>query len=152
MKRLKSILGYAGAIAAFFIVLATFFGSDYFSRKLASASGVIISPRMTGGEIVRTIDHGAYKTSIHRPVFDALIGESKAGFVQIRWEPFAGLPPLIEEKIAFSGHEKEDFLITLDTKIGKASLTAYNASVVSIEKIYKLKNGWAVRVHLKRSS
>jgi len=152
MKTLKSTVGYAGAIAAFFIVLATFFGSDYFSRKLASVSGVVISPRMTGGEIVKTIDHGAYKTSIHRPVFDALIGESKAGFVQIRWEPFGGLPPLIEEKIDYSGQQKEDFLITLDTKTGKASLMPYSHSVVSIEEVYKLKDGWAVRVHLKKPS
>ncbi len=152
MKTLKSILGYGGAILAFFIVLGTFFGGDYFSRKLASASGVIISPRMTGGEIIKTIDHGAYRTSIHRPVLDALIGESKAGFVQIRWEPFAGLPPIVEEKIDYRGQQKEDFLITLDTRTGKASLTPYSDSVVSVEEVYKLKNGWAVRVYLKKPS
>ncbi len=152
MKTPKSTLGYAGAILAFVIVLATFLGKDYFGRTLASASGVVISPRMTGGEIVKTIDHGVYKTSIHRAVFDALIGESKTGFVQIKWEPSGGLPPLIEEKIGYSGGQKEDFLITLDTKTGKASLTPYSHSVVSIEEVYKLKNGWAVRVHLKKPS
>ena len=50
MKTLKGILGYIWAFLAIFIVLATFVGHDYFSGKLASATGITISPWYSGGE------------------------------------------------------------------------------------------------------
>ncbi len=152
MNKLKGFLGYIWAFLAFFIALATYVGYDTFPRKLAAATGITVSPRFTGGEIVRTIDHGPYKTHIHRPVFDGLIGEREKGFIQLNWEPFAGLPPVIREKIDYDGDNTEDFLITLDTRTGDTSLTAYNTSVRSMERSYKLKRGWAARVLLQRGS
>lgn len=150
MKTLKGFLGYMWAFLTVFIVLATFVGNDYFSEKLASATGVTVSPWFSGGEVVKTVDHDAYTTYIHRPVFDALIGERKEGFIQLNWEPFAGLPPVIQEKVDYNGDSKEDFLITLNTKTGGVSLTASNPTVLSIEGSYRLKKGWAVRVILKQ--
>ena len=150
MKTLKGILGYIWAFLAVFIVLATFMGIDYFSKQLASATGITVSPWFSGGEIVRTIDHGAYKTYLHRPVFDALIGEKRKGFIQLKWEPYEGLPPLVQEQIDYNGDGKEDFLITLNTKTGDKSLISYNPTVRSIEGSYRLKTGWAVRVTLKK--
>ncbi|MBU1205562.1 MAG: hypothetical protein KKH04_01325 [Proteobacteria bacterium] len=152
MNKLKGLLGYIWAFPALFIVLATYVGNSYFSEKLASATGIIVSPWYSGGEIVRTIDHGAYKTYIHRPIFDGLIGEREKGFIQLNWEPFAGLPPVIQERIDYNGDNREDFLVTLNTKTGDASLTAYHTSVLSIEQSYRLKRGWAVRVLLQKRS
>ena len=152
MNKLKGFLGYIWALFAFFIVLATFVGYDTLPGKLASATGLTVSPWFTGGEIVRTIDHGAYKTHIHRPVFDGLIGEREKGFIQLNWEPSAGLPPVIREKIDYDGDQREDFLITLDTKTGDTSLTAFDARVRSIERSYRVKKGWAVRVLLQKRS
>lgn len=152
MNKLKGFLGYIWALFAFFIVLATFVGYDTLPRKLASAAGLTVSPRFTGGEIVRTIDHGAYKTHIHRPVFDGLIGEREKGFIQLNWEPSACLPSVIREKIDYDGNQREDFLITLDTNTGDTSLTAFDARVRSIERSYRLKRGWAVRVLLRKRS
>lgn len=150
MKTLKGFLGYMWAFLTVFIVLATFVGNDYFSEKLASATGVTVSPWFSGGEVVKTVDHDAYTTYIHRPVFDALIGERKEGFIQLNWEPFAGLPPVIQETIDYDGDSKDDFLVTLDTKTGGVSLTASNPTVLSIEQSYRLNKGWAVRVILKQ--
>jgi hypothetical protein len=152
MSKIKGILGYIWAFSALFLVLATFVGYNYFSKKLASATGITVSPWYTGGEIVRTIDHGTYKTYIHRPVFDALIGERKEGFIQLNWEPFAGLPPVIRETIDYNGDNREDFLVTLDTKTGDTALADCNTTVVSIAKSYRLKKGWAVRVLLQKRS
>ena len=111
MKRALKIAGYTWAAACVVIVIATFAGNDYFSGRLASATGVTISPWYSGGEIVRSIDHGAYRTLIRRPVFDGLIGERKEGFIQIEWQPVTALPPVIEDGIDYTGDGKEDFSV-----------------------------------------
>jgi len=152
MRKLKSILGYTWAVAALIIVLATFFGNDYFSRALASATGITVSPWYSGGDIVKVIDHGAYKTSIHRPVFDSLIGQTKKGFVQINWNPAAGLPSVIKEGIDYNSDGKEDFVVTLNTATGETTLSKTNPAVLDIGKSYRLRNGWAVRVLLRRKT
>jgi hypothetical protein len=152
MNKLKSILGYTWAFIAFFIVLATFFGNERFSKVLASVTGMKVSPWYTGGEVISVIDHGTYRTLVHRPVFDALIGEKREGFIQINWEPSAGIPQVIEEKIDYDKDRKEDLLIILDTSTGKTTLTAYSPLIVSIERIYRLKNGWAVRIAIRKPS
>jgi hypothetical protein len=150
MRKLKSFLGYTWAVAAIIIALATFFGYSYFSRALAVATGITVNPRYSGGEIIKTVDHGNYKTSIHRPVFDALIGQTKEGFIQINWEPTAGLPQVVSESFDYNADGKEDFSLVLNTTAGEIALTASNPSVLSVKKAYKLRNGWAVRVLLKR--
>ena len=63
------------------------------AARLASATGITVSPRFSGGEVIRSVDHGTYKTVIHRPVFDGLIGERRDGFIQIEWHPVTALPP-----------------------------------------------------------
>lgn len=150
MKKLKSFLGYLWAVSAIIIVLATFLGYNYFSRTLASATGVTVNPRYSGGEIIKTVDHGNYKTAIHRPVFDALIGQTKEGFIQINWEPAAGLPQVISEGFDYNNDGKEDFVVTLNTATGETTLAKNNSAVLDIGKSYRLKNGWAVRVLLCR--
>lgn len=150
MSRLKGTLGYIWAILAFFIVAATFIGNNPFSRMLASATGVTVSAWYSGGEVAKTIDHGIYHTLLHRPVFDGLIGERKEGFVQIDWKSSDGLPPVIKERIDYNADGKEDFLVVLNTNTGVTTLTPYSPFVLSFERSYKLKDGWAVRIHLKR--
>ncbi|MBU0651818.1 MAG: hypothetical protein KKH02_12285 [Proteobacteria bacterium] len=152
MKRARSIAGYAWAVACVVAVLATFIGNDYFSARLASATGVTISPRYSGGEIVRSIDHGAYRTVIRRPVFDGLIGERKEGFIQIEWQPVTALPPVIEDEIDFTGDGKEDFAFRLDTAAGKGALTPRNPSVIAVETLVKVNQGWVARIRLRKVS
>ncbi len=150
MNRLKSVAGYLWAVFALFVVLATFLANDSLSARFALSTGLVVSPRYTGGDVAKTVDHGTYKTLVHRPVFDGLIAERKEGFIQINWEATADTPPVIREGIDFNGDGKDDFLITVDTQTGTFELTPYSPSVGSIERTYKLKRGWAVRVHLTR--
>ena len=152
MKKLKSFLGYTWAVAAIVIALATFFGYSYFSRALAVATGVTVNPRFSGGEIVKTVDHENYKTDIHRPVFDALIGQTRDGFIQINWGPAVGLPKVVSESFDYNNDDKEDFIVTLNTATGETTLVKSNPAVIGINKSYHLKNGWAVRVLLKNQS
>ena len=90
MGRLKSILGYTAAVLATSIVLATFLGNNYFSNKFALATGITVSPRYTGGEIVKVVDHGTYRTIIHRPVYDGLLGREKKGSFKSNGSPSPG--------------------------------------------------------------
>jgi len=150
MQRLKSILGYLWAFGALLIALATFFGYNDFSKTFATTTGLTVNPRYSGGKVVSVIDHGAYQTSIHRPVFDALIGQTKDGFVQINWAPSAGLPPTIREAIDYDRDGREDFIITLNTATGEAALMKSHKAVTGAAKSYHLRDGWAVRIMLVR--
>lgn len=149
MRILKAILGYSWAALAMVFVVSAFAGNGYFGKRLASATGVTISPWYTGGEVVRTIDHGSYRVLVHRPVFDGLIGERRNGFIQINWEPHENLPKRLQEEIDYEGDGKNDFVVTLDTSTGAASLLVLGGPVVSMDGSFKLKKGWAVRVSLR---
>lgn len=150
MQTIKPIIGYAWAACAVLVVLACFIGSDYFSHRLAAATGITISPWFSGGEVAATTEHGTYRALIHRPVFDGLFSERQDGFVQIKWEPHQALPATITETIDYNGDGATDFTIVLDTTSGKASLSGQSPTVRGIERTFKLKTGWAVRVLLHK--
>jgi hypothetical protein len=152
MRILKWFIGYIWAGATIIIALVTFAGYSYFSQVFADVTGITINPRYSGGEIERIVDHGNYKTIIHRPAFDSLIGQAEEGFIQINWKPASEMPQVLNEGFDYNNDGKEDFSITLKTATGEVILTAINPSVLSAEKAYKLHNGWAVRVLLKKQS
>jgi len=149
MKRIKVFWGYTVAVLCTFVVLATFIGNESFAEMFVSATGVVISPIYTGGEVIKTIDHGDYKTMIHRPVFEGILLPSQDGFVQINWVKVKAIPDIIVEDIDFNGDAVADFHINYDTKHNKANITPYNSSVVSLKDTYILKDSLAVRVILK---
>ena len=149
MNSLKKISGYAWAIVCFSIVPVMFIGNHYFSARLVSATGVTVSPWYSGGEVIRTVNHGMYKTIIHRPVFDGLIGKREDGFIQVEWMPVTALPRVIEDKIDFNGDGKEDFTFRLDTAAGTGTLTAHSSSVIGMIRLVKVKDGWVTRIQLQ---
>jgi hypothetical protein len=151
MKRVMSYLGYGWAVLSFFIVIATFFLNPSLSRTFASITGIAISPRYTGGTVERMIDHATYTTRIHRPVFDGLLSPRKTGFIQIDWQPRAGLPEVVEEEIDINGDGRADFHVSLDTEKGSAAIIPRDPSVRDLEHLYNLgKDGFAVRVVLRK--
>lgn len=141
-------MGYTLAILAIPLAIATFIGMNFFSQKLVEITGIKVSPWSTGGEVAKTIDHGHYRTLLHRPVFDGLFTEKSEGFVQIDWEPGDSLPTTIVEDFDYNADGTTDFRIEYDTKTNTANLTSYNPSVISLEGSYMLKQRRAVRVAL----
>ena len=150
MKGVKSIVGHLWAASTLLIVLAAYAGNGFFSRQLAAATDIKVSPRFTGGEVVKTIEYDSYRASVHRPVFDGLFGPRSDGFVQIDWRPAAKLPPLLQEKIDYDGDGREDFLIVLDTVERTTAVSPDVAGVGTAGQVFKLQDGWAVRVPLNR--
>lgn len=86
MQRFKAILGYAWAAAALVVALATFVGNNALSQAIAG-TGIVINPRYSGGEVDTAIVRDGYRVVIHRPVFEALVGRPRTGFVQVDWKP-----------------------------------------------------------------
>lgn len=150
MDRIRSVIAYSWAVLCTLIVLVTFLMNPVLSEKLASTTGVTVSPWFSGGAVASVVDHRTYHTKIHRPVFDGLFGERKEGFVQVDWGPRAGLPQVVEERISINHGRRVDFLIRIDTRAGTATITPYDASVLSVGRVSSLgADGWAVRVVLE---
>jgi hypothetical protein len=155
MAKLKSILGYTVAVLGIplmiFSVLA-FSGVVPLGKSFITATGLKTSANWTGGEVVRTIEHGAYQTDIHRPVFDALIGEHKEGFIQVAWRPPEALPAFIDEEIDFDADGQADFRIELQPASKQATITSYSPNVTELEGVYDLGAKLAIRVKIKNPS
>lgn len=153
MTRFKTFLYYSWALMGVPIVLATFMGMNFWAKKLVAITGLEVSPRFTGGQVINTVKHDEYKTLIHRPVFNGLIRERRNGFVQIKWKPNESLlPRLIDEEIDFDTDGRSDFRIRLDTQTNEAELQAFNDEVVSPGEVLVLGNERIIRITLKRNS
>jgi hypothetical protein len=134
MKIIRSIAGFAWAIASIAIAAILFSSLGLWERKLVVEGGIRISPRFTGGELVRSIDHAGYVTRIHRPVFDGILWDSSRGFVQIDWASSEGeLPAQIHEEIDYDLDGKADFALSLDTRKNSASLGPHADEVLAIQ-------------------
>lgn len=168
MQKLKTILGYGWAALMVPLVLATFIGMNDWATTLVRATGVTINPHYNGGEVVATVDHGAYQAKLHRAVFDGLLSDRAEGFIQIDWAPVAKdgrLPDAIEEPVDFDRDGRFDFTVRLDTKsnratvadasgkvlgMGGVSLDSGTEGALGVGQVYNLGAGRAVRVLLKK--
>ena len=150
MNKLKAILGYIIAALMVPVVIITLMGMAPLAELLVEITGVEISPWSTGGEVVRTIDHGSYETRIHRPIFDALIGQKRQGFVQIVWAQTEALPETLAETIDYNDDGQADFQITLYPTSKTAEWTPSNPNALRMEGPYRIGDGLGVRVWMKR--
>lgn len=151
MGRLGAVLGYTLGGLALVIVLATFVGFPVWEKALVAGTGVRVSPRFTGDEVVRTVSHGCYETRIHRPVFQALFGERDEGFVQVDWAPADSLPVGLDDAIDYDGDGTVDFVVRVDTGTGRAEVTPVGPEVIGLRSVCRLDDGWAVRVDLRNT-
>ena len=149
MQKLKAILGYTWAALLIPLALATLFEMNPLMNLLVSGTGLSISPWFSGDVVARTVAHDGYETRIHRPVFRALIGERREGFVQVDWGPLDALPAQVDEEVDFDGDGQADFRVALDTASGQAVLTPLTEYVLSLAGTYRLDEAWAMRAALK---
>jgi hypothetical protein len=152
MAKLKAVLGYTVAGLSIPIMIAAILPWTVLIQagsQFISATGLITSANWTGGAVVQTLEHGTYRTEVHRPVFDALFGERKEGFVQVAWRPPDALPARIDEEIDADADGRADFRIELDTATRQASLTPYSPNVIELQGVYDLGETLAIRVRLK---
>lgn len=149
MIKLKSILGYIIAVLTLFVVLATFMGNDFFAKKLIAVTSLKVSPLYTGGEISKVLSLENCQLKIHKPVFQGLFSDRSNGFVEVDYES-KNMPQVISQSIDFDGDGKNDFSINYDIKNNKSEFEALNKNVVSLNGVYKIKSGYAIKVNLKK--
>jgi hypothetical protein len=152
MATMRSVFGYSMAVLSGLTMLATVPAMSALGEPLITATGLRTAARYDGGEVLRTLDHGAYHTQVHRMVFDAFIGQHREGFIQVGWVPPDGLPSRIDEEIDADGDGKADFRVEVDTVSKQSVLTPYAPWVLEMEGTYRLRKEFMVRVHLRNPS
>ena len=150
MSRLKAITGYVLAFLSLIGFMVVILGLGNWMTLLVTSTGLTVSPWYTGGQVARTVEHGGYRTEIHRPVFDALIGERSEGFVQVAWRPDTAMPARVDEEVDYNGDGRADFRLQVGTSPREASLTPLADGVVSVQGPYHITGAWAVRVQLRK--
>jgi len=150
MKKLYAILGVIWAVICLLIILAMFPGLDGCTRHLAKLPFMKINPLYSGGDTAATVCYDRYTLSIHKPVFAALIGESKRGFVQLDWTWKDSIPVVISDSIDYNSDLIPDFIIGIDPTIEKTQIEPLSDIVSGIEASARTENGWIVRVGLDR--
>ncbi len=149
-SKLQSFLGYFIAALMVPVVFISLAGMQPIAEGLVRLTGVVISPWYTGGEVARTVSHGAYELRIHRPVFDWLIGEQREGFVQVVWTPREALPETIVEDVDFDNDGAADFQVTLHPKTKTAEWRPYSERAFGMDGPYAIgEDGLGVRIKLK---
>lgn len=150
MQKLKSFLGYFAAALSLAVILVMLAALMAFSEPFLEITGLKTSPNYSGGEVVRTIEHQAYQTQIHRMVFDdTLIGERSEGFIQVNWTPRSALPDLISEDIDADSDGQADFRLEINPDTRETTVTAFSDWVLGWEGTYKPGDSLMTRVKIK---
>jgi hypothetical protein len=127
-----------------------FMGTPTWMELLVSTTGLKINPLYTGGEVARAYSQDGMRIEIYEPVFAALIGESKEGFVQVTFGPKVAARQ-IDAEIDYDNDGNADFRVQWDTSSSEATITPYASRVLGLESTYELQETYAIRVHLLNS-
>ncbi len=150
MKKLLIIIAYIWAFACVLLIPLTFMGNANFAKQLAKLPFMKINPVFSGGEVARSFENNGLKVVIYKPVFAALIGESKSGFVQIKFSDDNQLPKLISQEIDYNNDGKTDFNININTVTGETKLKPLNGNVKSMAVSAKVKMDWIIRINIHK--
>lgn len=150
MKKLLIIIAYIWAFACVLLIPLTFMGNANFAKQLAKLPFMKINPVFSGGEVARSFENNGLKVVIYKPVFAALIGESKSGFVQIKFSDDNQLPKLISQEIDYNNDGKTDFNININTVTGETKLEPLNGNVKSMAVSAKVKMDWIIRINIHK--
>lgn len=149
MKKLLTIPAYLWAIACLLLIPVTFIGNQSFAVKMAKLPFMKVNPIYSGGEIADSVVDAELKTTIYEPVFESLIGESKKGFVQVKFSsPTDTLPLIIKREIDYNFDKTIDFSLEINTSTGETGMTAFNKLVMDVAVSSKVNEAWVVRVEL----
>lgn len=146
MKKLLTIPAYTWAIVCALLLPITFIGNDFFAQKLAHLPFMKVNPKYTGGDVNRSYTKDGITTTIYKPVFTALIGQSSKGFVQVKYSAAKQLPAIIHSTVDYNNDAKPDLTLSINTTTGDTKLTSLSKDVLKVNVSSKVKDYWIVRV------
>jgi hypothetical protein len=102
MKRMIHFLAYGAAVLTVLFALALPIKVMPIFLTVVGALDLKIAPWFSGGETAFVLDRGGYQIKVYHPVYPALVGEGKKGFVQLVWQPRSALPLKVQDAIDLS--------------------------------------------------
>jgi hypothetical protein len=114
VPRLRSILGYSGAVLTLVVALLTPFLLYGWFQKAIGAAGLRIHPVYSGGDVSRVIQRDGYSIQVNRPVLRQTPLERVDSFVQITWTPAGHLPPRVSDEVDLDRDGKSDLLVQFE--------------------------------------
>jgi hypothetical protein len=99
MKRIVYFLAYGAAVLTTLFALALPVKILPIFVSFVGALDLKIAPWFSGGEVAWVLDRGSHQIKVYHPVYPALVGEGKKGFVQLVWQPRGALPLTVQEAI-----------------------------------------------------
>lgn len=148
MKKIWIFPAYLWASLCIILIPVTFIGNNGLARQLAKLPFMKVNPIYSGGETDRSYSHDSLTITINKPVFEALIGESAEGFVQVRFSAADKLPGNIAEEIDYNNDGKPDFRVSINTSTGDTQFESMNKDVLALSTSSKVYNEWIIRIKL----
>jgi len=142
------LLGLSTGTSCLLIILIMFPGLDNFSRQFAKLSFMKVNTTLSGGDVIRSVEYEDYTLNIHEPVFEALIGESSKGFIQLDWIWKDSIPVPVKDSIDFNMDDHIDFIVGIDPLSNQVQLDPLQPFVEEITEEARIENGWIVRIGL----
>lgn len=149
MKKIKSIIGYSWAVISFLFILILFPALGPLSSGLSRLPFMKVNAKYSGGEKAYSVVQKDDTLTVYKPVFEALTGSSKNGFVQVRWDGKFQFPH--SDTIALSQNQPADFIIKFNNDKDAPKITSLNPKVKAIGNFAKTKTGWIVRVNMENT-
>jgi hypothetical protein len=128
MQRLKSVLGYTGAILTVVAMLVgPFVLFPLFQRGIA-ASGVEVDAVYTGGPVARVVAGDGYLITVRRPVRSRAMLARPAAFVQLEWAPASALPAHVADEVDLDGDGRADLTVCFELPADTAAALFVDAT------------------------
>jgi|WetSurMetagenome_2_1015567.scaffolds.fasta_scaffold907005_2 hypothetical protein len=112
MKRLTSILGHSGAIAALVLAAISPFLLFGWFQQAIGAMGLKIHPSYSGGAVSHIVARPGYRILVYERVGKTTPWQRVAPFVQASWVPTAGLPASVSDDVDLDKDGKPDVRVT----------------------------------------
>lgn len=143
MKKIIAFLSYLWAGLSIVLLLSAFVNMNSYQLLLMKLPFMRVDPIYSGGEVAFCNVNNGDTLQIHEPVFSALFGESKKGFVQIN---------IISDKVSasdtidYNNDGVNDFILIRNN--GQFSAESCNNEPYYINDKTAIDNGWLVRIGL----
>lgn len=140
MKKIISYIAYLWAGFCFLLLLSIFVKMESYQNLLMKLPFMKVDPLYTGGEIHHSVTVDSCTLNIHEPVFSALIGESKTGYIQVDIKSVNDLPQ--KYTIDYNLDKHPDF--DLFSENGQFRAVSLNGKSYQVVRTCKTHEGWYI--------